>query len=154
MYLALDNIRSLYNVGSVMRTAEFLGIKNLILLGYSGGNKTPNGSWQLNERVKKTALGAEKNLKIKRWENLEGFIKWIKDNKLKLVAIEQDKKSIDFDEWQPTKKDVIVLGNEIEGVRKEILKKADQIVEIKRRGKKKSLNVAVTAGIVIKNLVN
>ncbi len=147
MYLALENVRSLYNVGSVMRTMSFFGIKNLLLVGYSGRKKP--GLNKLHEKVTKTALGAEKDIKINFLKNSDELIKFCKQNKTRLVAIEQDKKSVNLEDWKAKKKSVVVLGNELQGVSLEVLKTADEIIEIPRLGKKGSLNVATAAGIVI-----
>lgn len=152
MYLALENIRSLYNVGAIFRSAGFFGIKNILLVGYSG-RKTVNVD-EIHEKVKKTALGAEKDLEIKLLKNSDELINFSRKNKLKLVAIEQDKNSVDINHWQPQKNSVLVLGNEIDGVSQEVLAAADEIVEIPRLGKKGSLNVSVTAGIVIWRIRN
>lgn len=147
MIIALENIRSLYNVGAIFRTASFFGITKILLVGYSG-RKTA-GMDELHEKVKKTALGTEKDLIIKFLSNSIQLIKFAKDNKLKLVAIEQAKKSIAINSWQPENNSVLVFGNEIDGVSQEILSVAETIVEIPRLGKKGSLNVSVAAGIIM-----
>lgn len=150
MYIALENVRSLYNVGSVMRTMSFFGLKNLILVGYSG-RKNP-GVNEIHEKIKKTSLGGEQQLKVIFLNNEVELIEFCKTKKLKLVAIEQDKKSIDFKKWRVSKKSVVVLGNELQGISLKTLKAANEIVEIPRLGKKGSLNVATTAGIVIEKI--
>ncbi len=86
IYIALENVRSLYNVGSVMRTMSFFGMKDLILVGYSGRKKP--GLDKLHEKVTKTALGAEKDIKIKWLKNSDELIKFCKEKKLKLAAVE------------------------------------------------------------------
>jgi len=152
MYIALEKIRSLYNVGSVMRTMSFFGLDKLVLVGYSGRKKP--GLNELHEKVRKTSLGAEKDIKIKWLKTSEELIRWAKKNKLKLVASEQDKKSVNLDDWQVKEKSVVVLGNELQGVSLKVRKVANKIVEIPRLGKKGSLNVATTAGIVINKIVD
>lgn len=152
MILALENIRSTYNVGSIFRTASFFGIKNILLVGYSGRKAAELD--ELHGKVKKTALGAEKDLKIKFLDNQVQLIKFAKDNKLKLVAIEQAKNSVVLNNWQPEKNSVLVFGNEVDGVSQEVLVAAAQVVEIPRLGKKGSLNVSVCAGIVINKITN
>lgn len=147
MWLALENIRSLYNVGSIFRTASFFGIKNVLLVGYSG-RKAANVD-EIHDKVKKTALGAEKDLEIKFLKNSQELINFCRENKLKLVAVEQDKNSVDINHWQPQKNSALVLGNELQGCSLQVLKAADEVVEIPRRGKKGSLNVSVAAGIIM-----
>jgi len=150
MYIVLEKVRSLYNVGSVMRTMSFFEMKQLILVGYSGRKKP--GLNELHEKVAKTALGGERDIKIKWLDDSEQLIKFCKKNRLRLVAVEQDKKSVAINNWRPNKNNVVVLGNELDGVSQKVLDEADQIVEIPRLGKKGSLNVATTAGIVINRL--
>lgn len=152
MIIALENIRSLYNVGSIFRTASFFGIKKILLVGYSG--RKAAGIDELHEKVKKTALGAEKDLEIKFLTSSIQLIKFTKDNKLKLVAIEQAKKSVSIENWQPEKNSVLVLGNELQGCSLQVLKAAEAIVEIPRLGKKGSLNVSIAAGIVMAKVYN
>lgn len=152
MIIALENIRSLYNVGAIFRTASFFGIKKILLVGYSGRKEA--GIDELHEKVKKTALGAEKDLEIKFLKNTNELINFCRKNKLKLVAIEQDKNSVDIYHWRPEKNSVLVFGNEINGVSQEILAAAAEVVEITRSGKKGSLNVAVAVGIVMAKLLN
>ncbi len=152
MYVALEKVRSLYNVGSVMRTMSFFGLKRLILVGYSGRKKP--GVDEVHEKIAKTSLGAEKDLKIIFLDKSKSLIKFCKEKGLKLVAVEQANGSVDFKEWRVDKDSVVVFGNEVDGVSDEVLKRADQVVEIERLGKKGSLNVATTAGIVIEYIVS
>lgn len=152
MWIALDKVRSLYNVGSVMRTMSFFGMNQLVLVGYSGRKKP--GLDELHEKVAKTALGAEKDIKIQWLKTSDELIKWTKKNKLKLVVIEQDKKSVEIKSWRIEKDSVVILGNEVDGVSQKVIKASDLVVEIPRMGKKGSLNVATTAGIVIERISN
>ena len=149
MLVALENIRSLYNVGAIFRTCSFFGVKKVFLVGYSGKRPLPDGSWELNEKIEKTSLGTIKDLEIVLVKNSEELVKLVKKNRLKLVAVEIGKKSIKLEAFKPTKKDVLVFGNEVNGVSKAVLEASDEIVEIPRLGNKTSLNVATTAGIVI-----
>ena len=152
MIIALENIRSLYNVGSIFRTASFFGIKKILLVGYSGRKAVDID--ELHNKVKKTALGAEKDLEIKFLKNTDELINFWRKNKLKLVAIEQNKQAIGLQEWQPEENSILVLGNELRGVSLQVLKAAEEIVEIPRRGQKGSLNVSVAAGIIMVKLFN
>ena len=147
MIIALENIRSLYNVGSIFRTASFFGITKILLVGYSG--RKAAGVDELHQKVKKTALGAEKDLEIKFLKNNQALISFCRKNKLKLVAVEQAKNSVEINHWRPKKNSVLVFGNEIDGISQEILVVADEVVEIHCRGQKGSLNVATVAGIAL-----
>jgi len=150
--IALENIRSLYNVGSIFRTASFFGIKKILLVGYSGRKAVDID--ELHDKVKKTALGAEKDLEIKFLKNSQALIRFSRNNQLKLVAIEQDTQTTGLQEWQPEENSILVLGNELRGVSLQVLKAAEEIVEIPRRGQKGSLNVSVAAGIIMVKLFN
>jgi tRNA G18 (ribose-2'-O)-methylase SpoU len=97
----------------------------------------------------KSALGAEKTMS---WEYSKSPLKVInklKDEKFKVIAVEQDKKSVDYKKAKIGSKNLIILGNEVSGVSKNLLLLSDVIVEIPMRGKKESLNVSVSAGIVL-----
>lgn len=147
MILALENIRSLWNIGAILRTAEFFGIKTIWLVGYTGRERD---DWdQLHHKIAKTALGAEKNLKIVFLHDTVSLLNRVTKNKFPLVAIEQHPNSISLQNWQPQPNSVLVFGSETEGVSKEVLAAAAEIIEIPRLGTKNSLNVATVAGIVL-----
>jgi tRNA G18 (ribose-2'-O)-methylase SpoU len=147
MIVALENIRSLYNVGSILRTASFFGIERVLLVGYSG--RTKNGVNRLHPGVTKTALGADKDLIIEFLPDSQALISWAKQNNNGLVAIEQSPQSIPLSRWRPEQKSILVFGNEVDGVSPEVLSASKQLVEIPRKGKKTSLNVSIAAGIVL-----
>lgn len=156
IYVCLDNIRSLFNVGAIFRTCSFFGVAKVILLGYSGkalGLEGADGSKTLHKDVKKTALGAENDLKLIFLNtNLELF-EFAKSNGLKIIAFEQAPKSEDFNEWLPEDNSILVFGNEVAGVNSEILSRTDKCVEIISENKKhNSLNVEVTCGIALSKL--
>ena len=147
MIVALENIRSLWNIGAIMRSCEFFGIKQVWLVGYTGREMA--GSDELNHKITKTALGAEKILKIKFFRGTVTLLRYVSARKLTLVAVEQHPKSIPLQNWQPRPNSVLVFGSETGGVSAEALAAAAQIVEIPRLGQKNSLNVATCAGIVL-----
>lgn len=150
IYIALDHIRSLYNVGSIMRTADFLGYTDIVLIGYSGVDFDMKGEKVLHPKLEKTALGAEERIKSIFVEDAEELLFFAKEKNLKIVSIEQSENSVLLEDWGLPEGDVlIVLGHETKGVSDDILKISDEVVEIKRIGKKHSLNVATTAGIVL-----
>jgi len=150
VYVAMDNIRSLYNVGSIMRTCSFFGFAKLILIGYSGTKFNFKNEKVLHPQLEKTSLGAEKDMEeIVFVENVEELGVFAKENNLKIVAIEQHERSIKLSDWELKSDCVLVFGNELKGVSKEILDMADEIVEVERAGNKTSLNVATAAGIVL-----
>ncbi len=136
----LNNIRSLYNVGSIFRTADGAGIEKLWLCGITG---IPP-----DNQISKTALGAEKSVA---WEYRREAVPLIQELKLKgyqIILLEQTEKSIPFQDFSPEFPVCLVLGNEIEGVSENLLPFCDQAVEIEMAGEKNSLNVTVAFGVL------
>lgn len=152
-YVILDNIRSLENIGSIFRTADALGVTKIFLCGISG--KAPIGETQENflkrkgAIAKKTALGAEQNIPFEYCKSTSVLIRnlKIKNSKISIVALEQDKKSVVYDKFKPKFPLALILGNEVTGVSKKVLSLCDNIIELPMQGKKESLNVAVSFGI-------
>ncbi len=142
LFMVLDNLRSAYNVGSIFRTAEAYGVSKIYLTGYT---PTP-----LNRKVTKTSLGAEKNLL---WEHITyglRCVKQLKNNKIRIVCLENGLKiSQPIFSFKPIFPLAVVVGNELKGIRKSILKEADLVVHIPMYGKKESFNVAIAAGIFL-----
>jgi len=145
--LLLDNIRSVHNVGSIFRTAETLGISKIYCLG-----TTPVPVDRFGRKRKdfaKVALGAED---LVPWEHLEegaALISQLKKDGFRVVALEQTRDSVDYKTVGVTDKELIIFGNEVEGVNKKLLGDSNVIAEIALSGKKESLNVAVAAGVFL-----
>jgi len=140
-YLLLDNIRSLFNVGAIFRTADAAGIDKIYLGGISGAPSS--------EKVKKVALGAEKTIPWEHSWQAWRILEKLKKQGFQIVTLEQNKKSINYSKFKPKFPIVLILGNEISGVSENLLKRCDQIIQLPMRGQKESLNVAVAAGIAI-----
>ena len=139
----LDNIRSAWNVGSIFRTADGTGIKQLYLCGIT---PTPE-----NSRVNRTALGAEKNIPWEQHDN--GFLlaKGLKSQGYRLWAIEDLPGAIPIFKFQINFEEsplLIILGNEVTGIDPGIIELCDGMISIPMLGKKRSYNVAVAFGIV------
>ncbi len=137
VYLILRNIRSLYNVGAIFRTADAAGVEKIFLTGY-----TPLPS-------AKTALGAEKYVPCEKISNPAGLINKLKKEKVQIVALEQSPNAIDYRKFKPRSAFALILGNEVRGLSPALLKKCDKIIHIPMRGKKESLNVSVAVGIAL-----
>lgn len=147
--LILDNIRSAHNVGSIFRTADGAGVEKIYLVGTTPCPVDRFGR-EVGE-IKKTSLGASGFIS---WEYVENnsahlLIFKLKNEGFEIVAVEQAPQSIELDNFKPKEKTCYVLGNEVDGVGEVFLNTADQVVEIPMKGKKESLNVSVTAGIVL-----
>ncbi len=146
LVVVLNNIRSLYNVGSIFRTADGVGVEKIFLCGVTG---IPPAS-----KISKTALGAEQNVA---WEySCDAFdcIRKLKDQGYQIVFLEQTEKSIPYQEFIPQNSVALIVGNEITGVSEELLSPCDQAIEIEMTGLKNSLNVTVAFGIVAYHLKN
>ena len=157
VHILLPDIRSAYNVGSIFRSADCFGIEKIYL---SGTTPTPidrfgRSNSGAQKEISKTALGAEKDIMWEYIDDINKFITKIKNDGFIIVSIEQDKKSIDLKDFLKikTKNNIqnilLVFGNEVDGIDKNILKKSDHIVEIPLKGNKESLNVSVCAGLIM-----
>ena len=150
--VVLDNIRSVLNAGAIFRTSDAAGIAKIYLCGC-----TPTPIDRFNRARKdfaKTALGAEKSVTWEYKKTTPQALKELKKKGFEIVAIEQSLKSQDYKKVKIKNKTAIVLGNEVLGVDKKVLKQADIIAEIPMMGEKESLNVSVAYGIVLFRLLN
>lgn len=145
--LALHNIRSVYNVGAIFRTADAAGVTKIYLCGYTPAPIDRFG--RARKDVAKAALGAEKTVAWESVESLTELVLKLKKEKFEILALEQDKKSVNYTEAKLKNKNLLILGEEVSGIEKEILKKCDQVLEIPMKGKKESLNVSVAAGVAL-----
>ena len=138
--VVLNNIRSLYNVGSVFRTADGVGIEKLWLCGITG--------YPPQSGVAKTALGAEENVPWEYRKDVLPLLRELKQEGYQIVLLEQIKGSVAHDEFVPKDPVCLVVGNEISGISDDLVSMCDQAVEIDMAGIKNSLNVAVAFGII------
>lgn len=146
--MALEDIRSLYNIGAIFRTCSFFGVKDVLLVGYSG--KTREGAnVVLHPNVLKSSLGTEKDLNITFLDTSEDLVSFAVEKGLKILAIEQNENSGPLDKWDAEDNSIIVLGNEVTGVSGLLLERADDIIEISRVGSHNSLNVTTVCGITL-----
>ncbi|HXK75317.1 MAG TPA: RNA methyltransferase [Bacteroidaceae bacterium] len=143
LIVVLDNIRSLHNIGAIFRTCDAFRISQIHLCGLTA--KPPHAE------IHKTALGAEYSVDWKYYDNTIESIHALKAIGYTLLAVEQAKDSIMLDRLQldPTKKYAIIMGNEVKGVQQQVIDICDGCIEIPQYGTKHSLNVSVSAGMVI-----
>jgi len=142
--LILPNIRSLYNVGSFFRTADAFGVEKIYLVGFTG---TPNSLH--GHKIAKTSLGAEKLIPWDHRRTAVPLIKELKKDGWQIAALEQSTDSKMLSRAKFKNKVALVVGNEVKGLSKSILKSSDLIVEISMLGFKESLNVSVAGGIAL-----
>ncbi len=154
--LVLHDIRSAHNVGSMFRTADGAGVNQIVLSGYSPVPPKQSALYltDADKALKKTALGAEESMAWKKALSLTRVINQLKKDGYEIVALEQNEQSIDYRAYVPKMKVALIVGNEVEGVMRAVLKKCDTILEIPMRGKKNSLNVSVATGIALYQIMS
>lgn len=139
-FVVCHNIRSAYNIGSIFRTADAIGIDKIYLSGFT---PTPP-----NEKIAKVALGAEKNTQFESVKSAIKLIKKLKSDGVQIIALENNvKQGGNYLKFKPKFPLALVLGNEVEGLPKSILNLADKIIYLPMAGVKESLNVSVAFGI-------
>lgn len=143
VYLVLDNVLDTYNIGAIFRLADAVAAERVIITG--AGEIPPN------HRIKKASINTTEWVP---WSYAETATEAIKDlrrevKSLKVVAIEQDSKSVSYDKIDYTFPLALVVGHETDGVSREVMDLCDEIVEIPMWGVNKSLNVMVSLGIVL-----
>lgn len=141
--VVLDNVRSLNNIGSVFRTSDAFLVEEIYLCGITATPPHPD--------IHKTALGAEDSVKWSYYADTVEAVDNLHALGYTVFSIEQVKDSVSLDTLQldRTQKYAVVLGNEVKGVQQEVVDKCDKCIEIPQFGTKHSLNVSVTAGLVI-----
>lgn len=136
----LDNVRSAWNVGSILRSADGFGFTHVYLCGIT---PTPE-----NDAVQKTSLGAEDSVTWSYHKDALKLAKGLQKEGLKIFALEEDARSIEINKiTQPSSRGVLIVGNEITGVDPSLLDVCNEIFYIPMRGEKKSFNVAIAFGI-------
>jgi len=143
LIVVLDDVRSMYNVGSVFRTCDAFRVEAVYLCGISC---TPPAT-----EIHKTALGAEDSVSWKYFKTALEAVEELKKEGYTVYSIEQVEHSTKLQKFTPIlgKKCAIVMGNEVKGVHQEVVDASDGCLEIPQLGTKHSMNVSVTAGIII-----
>jgi 23S rRNA (guanosine2251-2'-O)-methyltransferase len=141
----LDDVRSMYNVGAFFRAADGVGLQKLCLGGITA--HPPKNA------ISKTALGAEETVAWEHDWNAIAMAERLRCSGFEIAAIETGANAIDLFEWEPPFPVCVVFGNEVEGLRPELLEMADTHVRIPMLGQKNSLNVATAGGVVLYELL-
>jgi tRNA G18 (ribose-2'-O)-methylase SpoU len=141
LFCLIENVRSLYNVGSIFRTSDALRLSCLYLTGYTG--KPPR------KEIDKTALGSVQTVPWKYFTNPMEAIADLRTKNITIVALEHTTESIPYHKFNFTFPFCLMLGNEVEGLSEELITQADAAIEIPMYGLKQSLNVTVAYGIVM-----
>ena len=146
LIIILDNIRSLNNIGSVFRTADAFLIQKIYLCGITA---TPP-----HKDIQKTALGATDTVSWEYHKDTIELITSLKSQGIKILSIEQAENAEMLDQFTPETNQsyALVFGNEVKGVQQEVVSASDTVLEIPQFGTKHSLNISVSAGVVIWDL--
>lgn len=141
--VVLDDVRSMYNVGSVFRTADSFRLEKIMLCGITACPPHPE--------IHKTALGAELSMEWKKWENTIEAVNKLHEEGYEVYALEQVEHSVPLQNFKVKhgKKYALILGNEVKGVSQEAVNICDGAIEIPQFGTKHSMNVSVSGGIAI-----
>ncbi|MCQ2245096.1 MAG: RNA methyltransferase [Bacteroidaceae bacterium] len=148
LVVVLDNVRSMYNIGSVFRTADAFRIEEVLLCGITA---TPPSN-----EIHKTALGAEESVAWQYFEKTTDAVAYLKGKGYTLCAIEQCEGSVMLNDFRKEegKSYAVFMGNEVKGVQQTVIDECDVCIEIPQYGTKHSMNVSVTAGIVMWEMVS
>jgi tRNA G18 (ribose-2'-O)-methylase SpoU len=143
LIVVLDDVRSMYNIGSVFRTCDTFRVEALYLCGIC---QTPPAT-----EIHKTALGAEESVDWKYYKSAIDAVEELKNNGYTVFSVEQVEHSTKLQTFIPQgdKKYAVVMGNEVKGVHQEVVDASDGCLEIPQLGTKHSMNVSVTTGIII-----
>ena len=146
LVVVLDGIRSLNNVGSIFRTSDAYRVEKIMLCGITA---TPP-----NAEIHKSALGAEFSVDWQQFDDTMEALELLKGEGYTILAVEQATDSTSLDDFRAEagRKYAIIMGNEVNGVQQRVIDFSDGCLELPQYGTKHSLNVAVTAGIVIYNI--
>lgn len=145
--VVLDNIRSLSNIGSVFRTADAFGIEGIHLCGITA--QPPH------REIHKTALSATESVDWKYFKDTLESVEELRKNGYVIISVEQVRNSVLLNNFKPEKnqKYALVFGNEVKGVEDNIIELSDTCIEIPQWGTKHSLNISVSAGVVLWDIV-
>ena len=143
LIVVLDDVRSLNNIGSVFRTSDAFLVEHIYLCGITATPPSPD--------IHKTALGAEDSVEWSHEPDVLALVRRLKSEGVMVCAVEQVHHSVMLDHFhaEPSRRYAIVLGNEVKGVAQSVVDEADVCIEIPQYGTKHSLNISISAGIVI-----
>ena len=153
--LVAHNLRSCHNVGSLLRTAEGLGVDLVILSGYTpypiakNDGRLPHVAAKLHKQIIKTALGAEQTQAWRHYETFDEVLAFLTNKGYSLAAVEQAQHAISLPDFRPPPKLALLVGREVEGVELEILAQCSAVVEIPMFGSKESFNVTQAAAMAL-----
>ena len=148
--VVLNNVRSLYNTGAILRTADGAGVDRVILCGIT---PRPDQGVKQRRAIGKTALGAEDTVSWTHEWDTSVALNQLREAGYLIVAVETGANAVDLFEWTPTWPICLVFGHEREGISPQLARRIDLTVCIPMVGHKRSLNVATAAGVVLYDLL-
>lgn len=158
IYLIAHNIRSAHNIGSLMRTAEGLGVKKLYITGYSpyprkiDDQRLPHIATKLDRQIQKTSLDSQKTLDWEQIDDIYQVIKSLNHQLIPLAVLEQAKNAVEIHKFQAPEKLALLIGSEVDGVSTELIKIADYKLIIPMFGQKESFNVVQATAMALYQL--
>lgn len=148
------NIRSILNVGAILRTAEGFGAQTVFATGWTPSPE--NGLLHVRAKIAnglhKTALGAEQLVDFHYESDIEKLLAELRKNGFRIVGLEQDERAVVLNDYRPHTKTALLLGEEVDGLAPDLRNQCDDLIEIPMFGRKESFNVSVAAGIALYNL--
>ena len=156
--LVVHDVRSAHNVGSILRTADGLGIEQVYLTGYTPYPAAKNDkrlqhiAAKVDKRIRKTSLGAEQTVKWHYRKDIFEILDELKRRGYEIAALEQAANAISLEKYRATKDAALVVGSEIGGLEQSVLSVADVTIEIPMLGAKESFNVSIAAAIALYHL--
>ncbi|HVE80993.1 MAG TPA: TrmH family RNA methyltransferase [Candidatus Dormibacteraeota bacterium] len=157
--LILDNLRSSYNVGSLLRTCDSAGVNHIICCGTTPYPRLPKDARdpvvinRNTREIAKSALGAEKTVKIEYYNDTSQAVSYLHQNGWVIYVLELAPNATNILDFKPKLPAALIVGNEVSGVSERILNMCDEVLCIPQAGSKESLNVSVAAGIAIYQLI-
>ena len=155
VYLIAHNIRSAQNVGSLLRTADGLGVDRVYLTGYSpypaslDKKRLPHIEAKISRRISKTALGAEDSVEWVQADDIFGLLDQLRSENFTLVGLEQTSRAKPAHLFTAAGNIALVVGREVEGIEPEVLAALDEHIEIPMKGSKESFNVSIAAAMAL-----
>ena len=154
--LIAHNLRSCHNIGSLLRTAEGLGVQKVYLTGYTpyptgqaNDRRLPHLAAKINKQIHKTALDAEEQVDWEQVDTVEPVIKKLHEDGYSIMAVEQAADALALPEFKAPEKVALLMGREVEGVEPEVLALCDGALEIPMFGRKESFNVVQAAAMAL-----
>ncbi|MBX4197052.1 TrmH family RNA methyltransferase [Candidatus Saccharibacteria bacterium] len=156
--LIIHNVRSAHNVGSLLRTADGLGIERVVISGHSpypkleADSRLPHLAVKNHRQIQKTALGAETSVAWEHVAEIDNYLDRLKSQGYQVAALEQTPRAILLNEYSPPNKTALLVGSEIGGIEQDLLSQANVHLQIPMLGAKESFNVSVAAAMALYHL--